>query len=939
MQAVDEVNIKGKFPDIFFKFGKESFIVQVKVGKHKKLLEGLIDAEEHAKLAKTNNFIVLRYPEEIRRHLASDKPKKQLEDIALTTPVEILVITKYWKDHLEKSTVEYLAGELLRRIKKKEVGAPTLDLVTKTLSESVDELSAILKTYSAKELNQMIEPVVGRFDLFLALGKFKDSMEEEKALKDAAINLTSYLLIDQILFYHIYHDVTHTLSALSEDIKDVYELNDYFKTIKQIDYLPIYSVDVVRSLPKDKRILEVVVDIIRAIKLIEPEHVKHALIGRLFHELLPEHTRKILAAFYTNPIASELLASLTIDSAEESIIDPACGSGTLLVSAYKRKMELSKVRTSKKRISCHKKFLEREITGLDVMPFATHLTAVNLSSQYMETTSDILRIGVSDSLLDVSGKVRRTEGYKVSSFVKRIQRTLGVQHHEVETVGAVGVSTVIKPFYVKKVDSLLMNPPFSDREKLPTDYRKRLNSLKKINEICGKQVNLWGLFLSLADEFMKDGSKIGAVLPINLMRGRASQKLRDFILQNYHIRYIVKSTKDVGFSEGCQFRDILVVLEKRKVKKDERTAIVFINKPLKELEVGDGFDLGDEIRSIKPGKEKITDRFEISWVKRGELEENRTNLMRYVSMNSVKSISTVTNFLKLVKSKSGDKLTKLKKSHIREGFHASPAGLSEVCFITNGFDSNRVKRAFLILDKVEKNTIRFHIKGRKQRTFKVPLKDTFPALRTLTGVDNMNINSVNDYIILKKFKNFETVLHLSKWKGRFDWNLVQKNKKGKETHIAIGRRFRPNSSQTHHICFVSPQKFICPHTFKILPESSFKEAQLVALSLNSIVNICNLTLNREQTTAGYTDVMEDDLLLFDVIAPTEKQKELWQLFKSVSIKFPSLMEQLSKPSGKRVEFDRNILSYLGLSKSEINYWLPKVYKILYSELKKHSDAD
>jgi len=88
-----------------------------------------------------------------------------------------------------------------------------------------------------------------------------------------------------------------------------------------------------------------------------------------------------VAAFYTNNEAGALLARLAIHKATDKTIDLACGSGTLLVSAYHRKKELMEAEGKTFTPQDHKRFLEKELTGIDIMPFAAHLAAVHLSLQ------------------------------------------------------------------------------------------------------------------------------------------------------------------------------------------------------------------------------------------------------------------------------------------------------------------------------------------------------------------------------------------------------------------------------------------------------------------------------------------------------------------------------------------------------------------------------
>ena len=77
--------------------------------------------------------------------------------------------------------------------------------------------------------------------------------------------------------------------------------------ITNIDYKSIYQIDIISRLPENNNILNSLNEIIAVFQLVKPELVENDLIGRLFHDLLPYETRKILAAFYTNPIAADIL--------------------------------------------------------------------------------------------------------------------------------------------------------------------------------------------------------------------------------------------------------------------------------------------------------------------------------------------------------------------------------------------------------------------------------------------------------------------------------------------------------------------------------------------------------------------------------------------------------------------------------------------------------
>ena len=73
---------------------------------------------------------------------------------------------------------------------------------------------------------------------------------------------------------------------------------------------------------------------------------RHDLLGRIFHRLL--NTARYDGSFYTSTAAAAVLAGLAIESAEDlpedlaafRVIDPACGTGTLLMAAAERIRDL-----------------------------------------------------------------------------------------------------------------------------------------------------------------------------------------------------------------------------------------------------------------------------------------------------------------------------------------------------------------------------------------------------------------------------------------------------------------------------------------------------------------------------------------------------------------------------------------------------------------------
>ena len=175
-------------------------------------------------------------------------------------------MTDFWTDKFpEKIKVKELFEEFKKKLdnylrnKEKSI---SLDLAIDTIRDAIISISSILRDFFGTSINDLINTVVGRFDLFLALSERK-----EEEIRPVAIDLASYLLVNQILFYHVYSSLTKKVPVLDEEkINSVYDLKEYFDKIININYKAVYSVDIVSKLPDVKTIVDEIKKVIEAVK-------------------------------------------------------------------------------------------------------------------------------------------------------------------------------------------------------------------------------------------------------------------------------------------------------------------------------------------------------------------------------------------------------------------------------------------------------------------------------------------------------------------------------------------------------------------------------------------------------------------------------------------------------------------------------------------------
>ena len=112
--------------------------------------------------------------------------------------------------------------------------------------------------------------------------------------------------------------------------------------------------------------------------------------------------RKFLATYYTRPEAAALLAALALPAnkppggadwgdgetlAGAQIGDFACGTGTLLSTAYQRMSLLHELHGGDPR-KLHAPMMRHGLVGLDVLNIAVHLTAAMLAGSHPDTPFD-----------------------------------------------------------------------------------------------------------------------------------------------------------------------------------------------------------------------------------------------------------------------------------------------------------------------------------------------------------------------------------------------------------------------------------------------------------------------------------------------------------------------------------------------------------------------
>lgn len=408
-----------------------------------------------------------------------------------------------------------------------------------------------------------------------------------------------------------------------------------WRKILEVNYWPIFDIArrILAVIPtaESKSLVEGLA--VTADRLLQNRLMRsHDLTGAVFQRLIAD--RKFLAAYYTTPASAALLAGLSImpenppaggswssadDVKELRIADFACGTGTLLSTAYQRVSQLHEIAGGDAEI-LHPEMMATALIGCDVLPAAAHLTASMLAGAHPTVKyeqSSILTVAYgkhqdgtvalgSLDLLDPQGV------FEILSITAKAANGMG--EAEKETWSSLPDSSF---------DLVIMNPPFTratghEGKKIgvpnpmfaafsSTDEEQRAmnKATKRLTEGTSAHGNAGeaSIFLVLADRKLKPDGVLALVMPLSLLSGDAWEKSRSLLTQGYSDLILVSlagaDDAHLSFSADTDMGECLIVGRKTKADTKRATFVILRERPAFPLM---GASAAEQIRRLVADK-------------------------------------------------------------------------------------------------------------------------------------------------------------------------------------------------------------------------------------------------------------------------------------------------------------------------------------------------
>jgi type I restriction-modification system DNA methylase subunit len=927
---------KGRMePDILLQNGGD-YVVETKLGGD--LFTAFAELHDYLKYIKVSGGFAVILPDELRTSVPIDWLRKMA-----SSPKLKYSVAGMFSDARNITQVEGTLYEIADWISEQVLAPPAkievdTSLAIKVLRNAVSYISASTRKLKTWEL----EDIFGGKSVFENILQYEEKKYPLREMQEAA----AYLLINQIMFYHVLSSVDPVkFKPLDEDaLSHPANLNRYFERVLRVDYTPVFGFDIASRLPVE--VVPTLKNVIGITKALGAERIGYDILGKIFHDLIPYEIRKAVAAFYTNNEAAELLAHLAIDSPSAKVTDLAVGSGTLLVSSYRRKRSL----LPSFDIDDHKRFLTQDLTGIDIMPFAAHLAVVHLSLQSPQFKTDKVRVAVWDSTELEPGRVipaiakELKVAYKRPTLEMFMEGNLEFGEEAYIKKGAI-VSEMLgsDAIPLEKVDVTIMNPPFTRQERIPKEYKKHLTQkFRAYKEYLHGQLGFYGYFIFLADMFLKEGGRMAFVLPATMLRIRSTLGLRNLLINNYQIEYVITSWQRSAFSESARFTEILLVAKKT-VPHSENSKCAFVALKRMPKNSEEATQIAAKIKATKeiahPGEVHENDVLSLKVVTQRELKDSVNNLFAFIACSDFKLRDMWNEVVKTSKGKLGlfSKVLGRVDGEVLRGVETrSWVGIPfHSTFICKDVSRAIKKTDAWLMEKQRKNALVAVNRFTKER-ISIPLKALAFGVRRASGVDTIDISESLDYIVVKDFPGIERF---------FTGNLGERFKKtskiweeyikSRQANFLINRRFDISARNTNVLACYTQEPATGMNLWSVKGFSD-DDAKILTLWFNSTLNLMQILMDRIEARGAWITLHKYGIEELKILDPSklesQDKKHLLEIFESIKGEsLPSLLEQLKQGHRVRKRIDRAILEMLGYQ-GDIESTLERLYHSLAVEI-------
>ena len=536
----------------------------------------------------------LCYPIQLRDGAVSSKTTQRnlAESIIAFAPVQLFAREATWREGSVADLADSLRNADLSRQR-----------IADAIEHTVREVAAMLFDYGCAPA------------LASALALPKTSKDLRAASLVAALMLSNAALLHHRLrLVPSLAGIVKIESAQKQPYETPPIIREAWQAILAIDFHPVFApaLAALNALSDDdarepmRWIVDTAVGVADELASLRFDHA-----GSLYHRLLA--SAKYDGSYYTNNVSAMLLARLALtenmadwsnpnDLANLKIIDPACGTGTLLMAAMHAIRDRHENATGEQAESSplHLALVEDVLYGLDINRHGVQLAACNLTLGNPRV--DYRRMNLFTMQHGPQPKGRVKAGSLEFLAAARDERDIARLAAPLPTTGDLGAEraepgAAPSESLTGLFDLVIMNPPFTRNDIRNRQYNKlNRRSLQEreieIAEFLRKrdfsafraidQTSVESFFAPLADVLLKPGAgSLASVVPTTALTGVSSAPKRQFLAERFQIETIVTShdPKRINFSENTTIHESLIVARRPGAEREPTRFISLARMP------------------------------------------------------------------------------------------------------------------------------------------------------------------------------------------------------------------------------------------------------------------------------------------------------------------------------------------------------------------------
>lgn len=386
-----------------------------------------------------------------------------------------------------------------------------------------------------REFNQWKIYESSTLKILASSSRHAETVDPEEVLA----KFTFYNLIGKILFYLTLHEnLRGELDSIN--ITDVTNLkatlSACFGKAKAIDYQAIfkpYFTDDIEYSDTTNQALGRLIDVFTEFDF---RILPTTVIGNILENLVPKEEKQKFGQYFTPEILANLVAFPVVQTNHDYLFDPTSGTGTFLNAFYKIMSFYGNTNHSD---------LLNHIWGNDVSHFPAILSVINLYKQDVTQINNFPRVLREDFFnLNVGDEVYFPDS---RDYTKHIELSM------------------------PQFDGIASNFPFIQQEDIPNDVLTDFfwNKFQTTQEAFFKdkifKINQHSDYFTYcvynSFRFLKGNGFLSAITSNAWLGKEYGFQFKKFLLDNFHIKYIVKSDAEHWFSDS-QVSTIFTVLQK-----------------------------------------------------------------------------------------------------------------------------------------------------------------------------------------------------------------------------------------------------------------------------------------------------------------------------------------------------------------------------------------